>query len=92
MLTARNEAIREVYGRTPASKFIIAKKVLPKIGRSTLADTPESSKREEVYMLVGRKDASLTDAERECHAGHHRQADKADAMRLYIRGRADVAS
>lgn len=64
--------IREVYARTPASKFIVAKKVPPRpLQKGEPTDTAsvggheKAQVREEVYMLVGRKDASLTDAERE---------------------------
>lgn len=66
----RNQAIREVYARTPASKFIVAKKVLPKARQQgadgqRICGHEKEQAHEEVYMLVGRKDASLTDAERE---------------------------
>jgi len=45
----------EIYARTPAGKVIVARR--------------KEEKDEELYMVVGRKDASLTDAECKCSNG-----------------------
>jgi hypothetical protein len=42
--------VHEIYAKSSTGRFLVAKK------------TGE----EELYMQIGRKDASLTDAEREC--------------------------
>lgn len=60
-------SISEVYARTPASRFVAAKR----------------SGKEELYMLVGRKDASLVDADR---TSPHSLAD-IDAVQAYERAR-----
>lgn len=65
-------SVLEILARTPSSRFVVAKRA-----RTTplSKDTEEKAtgNGSELYMLVGRKDASLTDAERESllHADEH---------------------
>jgi hypothetical protein len=53
-------ALKEVYARTPNSKFIAAKRMRT---TSTGDNVGEDGKSAELYMSVGKKDASLTDAD-----------------------------
>lgn len=59
----------EIFARTPAGRFVLVKRTrtLSVPAQEPIhSDTDEPpQERGEVYMLVGRKDASLTDAERE---------------------------
>jgi len=52
-------SVSEMYARTPASKFVIAKRT------RTVSQDAKDKIHGELYMLVSRKDASLTDAERQ---------------------------
>jgi hypothetical protein len=56
LTTVRDESINELYARTASSQFVVAKRI-----RAEENGTASN----ELYLLVGRKDASLTDAERE---------------------------
>ena len=47
-------AIHELYAKTSGGRFVVAKKSTNGVG--------------ELYLQVGRKDASLTDAERKSHS------------------------
>ncbi|WVQ99665.1 hypothetical protein IAU59_006804 [Kwoniella sp. CBS 9459] len=57
--------IEEIYAKTPASKFVVSKS----LAADSTEDDDEKSEsggtqeRKELYMVVGRKDASLTDAD-----------------------------
>jgi hypothetical protein len=54
----------EIYARTGEGQFVVAKR------NAVVVNEGEQGKMwDEMYMLVGRKDASLTDAERECLEG-----------------------
>lgn len=52
--------INEVYAKTPAAKFIVSKRLKDETTRSSA----KIGKEEQVHLVIGRKDANLTDAER----------------------------
>ncbi len=69
---ASERSISEIYARTPASKFVVAKRTRTTSSPNAPGDEAKARNGGELYMLVGRKDASLTDAEREhavCQGG-----------------------
>lgn len=75
-----------MYARTSASRFVVAKRFNPEV--------EEGEK--ELYMLVGRKDASLTDAECECFKYFTLVmrlvcADGADAVRGFAKSHPEFA-
>ncbi|WVF71198.1 hypothetical protein IAT40_005998 [Kwoniella sp. CBS 6097] len=51
--------VEEIYTKTPASKLVVAKRIAP----DGVEKQTEHEKTKELYMVVGRKDASLTDAD-----------------------------
>lgn len=68
---ASERSISEIYARTP-SKFVVAKRTRTTSSPNAPGDEAKARNGGELYMLVGRKDASLTDAEREhavCQGG-----------------------
>ena len=63
LLIGRSDtSVNEVFARTPESRFIIAKRAGVSLRPNDTGLQSEDGG--ELYMLVGKKDASLTDAER----------------------------
>lgn len=56
-------SIDEVYAKTPSAKFIVSKRLKgDEVGVSQKGETGE------IHLVIGRKDANLTDAERKSHS------------------------
>ena len=67
-----------MYARIPTGRFVLGQR-LRQIPSADIDEQDNSSRTHstdaELYMLVGEKDASLTDAERKCQAiASHREA------------------
>jgi hypothetical protein len=63
----------EIFERTSAGRFVVAKRTRPAPPFHSCTSSEDETtggrkgeERGEMFMLVGKKDASLTDAEREC--------------------------